>query len=568
MIRKPAFSECGFSNILLMNKFCISLYGCLLILLSSCNETIPKTENQEINVVNFIKTDTKLKLPLLPNQFRAPLFCQSYWRNDSLLVMLHDPSNKTLIEYFSLTGEVVHKIPVDHYKVTNDMVFRYVNRDSIFLCYNSSHRPNYFHDSTVKRINYNGDLLSAPSFKGAPVSLVDSKNTLDPDKEAYIFNLYWGLIYHDKKLLMNMDAMNYGVGDTLYHTIKFPVGGHLDLEKNNFSVHSVHFPGKPGDYYPTDFSIPHVCVGHNGNLVYGFQNSPNLYEYDLNNDDLVTHKLKSSLIDTIKPMQLEKIEVFYERPESDPLQGSFKAIIYDDVNYQYLHFANLPFVENASNKNYRNPIRYVLVTDTNFNRIAEGIVPKDVQIGHDMKDKEGFFVWNKIAMKQNPSVFSFDHYQLQIAPGSVHGLKKEIEKMRDQSPTKRSGGIRSYIENNYKFHDQALVLFTPLEHSCPSCSNFLIRYFKENRSNFNNPKLFLVIADSDGSMVNHHLKTHGIERNAKNLFLDEHGLYMEYIDHDYGQGRLFIIEKGKISSEIIMDPANLDKLPSIVEEFL
>ncbi len=539
----------------------------MIISLNSCKDSEPGNSNEKINIIQFFKTSKSLSLPLFPNQYRAPVFCQSYLREDSLLVMLHDPTNKQLLEYYTKTNKIIHRIPVDHFRVTNDLVFRYVNKDSIFLCYNASHRFNYFHDSTVKHINYEGELISTPSFTGAPVSLMENKKSLDPNNESYVFNVYWGLIYHNGKLLMNMDAMNFGLGDSLYHSKKFPVGGHLDLKKNNFSSHSVYFPGRNGDYYPTDFSVPHVCVGHNGKLIYGFKNSANLYEYNLKNDELDLHRIKSSMIDTIKPLQLEKVEIFYKRPESDPFQASFYSIIYDEINQQYLHLATLPIDEEDSNSQNQSPIQYAVVTDTNFNRIAEGIVPKEVRISSDMKDKEGYFVWNREKMKEDPSVFIFDHYELQITHGNSSDLKKEIEETRDKTNSKQKGGIKSYVENNYQFAERSLVLFAPLEHSCPSCSNFLIKFFKENQGTLKNTKLYLIIADSDGSMVNHHLSSHQLSRDFQNLYLDEKGLYMEYINHDYGQGRLFIVENGKISSEVIMDPENLDELPLIVEKF-
>ena len=534
-----------------MSKFYLLFISVFLVSCDSSNK---------VGRFTIIKLEPiqSFNLEHLNNQYPHPNGAVSYTRNDSNFIMVYDQISNNLIEYLEETGEVNTIIPTGFYK--KDMTFRFdpVSRDSIFIIYNPSQRPDYTHDSILMLVNHLGKVIKYYSLDDAPVWTRNNPR-YPRDSVSFVLNQA-APIYSENKLFIDMRPYGYGFGDSLFYSGRYPIGAHINLNNDSLICHYIKFPGKPSIFYPKTFVDAFRIIGHNGNPIYSFSQDSRLFEYDLKTNRTILHRAKSVLIDTIYPLKnINSKEPLYKRPAIDAGQFQYKGIKYNPK--LHLYYRTYVFPSKRDDEEILNPRWGFILLDTNFNKIGEGLFPLNYWMTNIFNDSTMIFY---DSYHSNDNNFSFTKFAIH----KVMGDKEFLLNMVDSNEIIiNKGGVDAYISDLYNPKESdANILFLPLGYSCISCINSALSYYAVNKDRSFNHPLYLVLAAENRIVVNQALKDAGLSKDDPNILIDSVGNFLNYNLVDKVQSYLLKKREGEIKYSIMLIPETVSKLEVLIQK--
>ena len=464
-----------------------------------------------------------------------------------------------IVSYDLKTEKIIEKIDINFFENQQLLSFKYHNKDSIFLFFNAAENSGYNHDSTILMINNKGDINKSYSFEGAPVWC--SENPRYPrDSVAYASQLFRILSFYKGKIFVPLKKYTrQGTGDSLFFVNTFPLGGHIDIKQDTFiSHHLFEIPFyKIGNYYPKAIGIQMIEISNNGNILYYFTHTDVILEYNLKNKTVISHRAKSFFVDSISPKN---------KPTENYSDGYYSFMRYNPYRKQYVRTVILPTPEHASNYQKNVPKFSLMLLDTNFNVLAEGIYPENVGARNFMKD--GVLSYNrKATMENNDGKIIFSLYKLNVTESTDAELLKQMNETPDDMP--KATGILSYLKtvHNFKQSSKSAVILVPIDRSCLSCMNYVCKYYADSLSFFQDNNIFLILSANNPERINLLRKETGIQDNSENLFIDDKNEYLKYIEL-YTNPKLIFIENNKIVLDSVYNPTALYFLDEDIKTFI
>ncbi len=199
----------------------------------------------------------------------------------------------------------------------------------------------------------------------------DEKNSL-----AYFFSLTSFFVLNDRIVMDLGKYCSFASDDYL----NLPHGADIDFEKDTINFHYIPDPmaGK-GVLYPMVNSTYFINKSHKkNNIIYGFRYSPVVYLYDINTNEYIKYETRYSQIDTVIPTPKENFKSFVSSEKFyKNYQPVYDELYYDSIKNFYYRVFKLA-VNDTNNVYEINFGRYgIAVYDTNFVKIAEGLIPSE-----------------------------------------------------------------------------------------------------------------------------------------------------------------------------------------------
>ena len=327
----------------------------IIFLFFSCHSQ----KNENLNLIQF----EKKKEVSLTAENGIKNFPYSYrLSEDSLYHTLYNRITKQLVTYNLYTGKVIEEIPFDFFKFQDLKAFKYYNKDSIFLAFNASAiSRSHFHDSSVMIINNIGEIKKVFNFKNSPVccsynhfSVIDSFISLPaPFTELY---------YHDNKIFFSLMKIKHKIGNSFSEKIKLPIAGHYDLIDDKIITYD-ELKGIPffkeGRFYHRLNKITQIVLSNKNIPIMAFGHTSLIYKYNYEQNKKSIYRIKSELVDTIKPNKECETENC-----KDYFNAFYGKIYYDKYRKQYYRFVTLPVKKEDSPYRKNNRKKSLIVADT------------------------------------------------------------------------------------------------------------------------------------------------------------------------------------------------------------
>ncbi len=531
-----------------MKKLNLLLFIVYSLIITNCSFQSQK----KMNIVKFYKQ--KSKRINIENGIK--FFPLSYYeKKDSVFIVLNN--DKQLTTYSLETGEKINEININYFKYQSLMSYKYLNKDSIILLFNSSSISNYnYHDSAFMIINNQGEIKKIFNFKDTPVRC--SYNNIKSSFETMtIPSAFSDIYFSDNKVFFSISRQYIKPGDSISESVNLPYGGHYDLIDNKLITYNKlnHHPYfAQGRYYKRLYSSVFITMSNKKLPIYGFRHTSIIYEYDYKKDVKHQHKLKSALVDTIKP------DTVYMEKYVDTYNAQYNNFYYDKYRKIYYRFVTLAAKKDETpfRKNHRKIS--MLVADTNFNKIAEGILPDNLHSIPFLITKEGIWFHNS-ADKEN---ITFDLYTLKYKKGTKQDLVKEYN---EKTEAENKDGVLPFMNNLFKVKaENSLIVIVPTDLGCHSCASTISKFYVENQTLFKNKNLYFVIAGIAKFTVDPFIEHNDLKGDMPNLFIDKKGEYLNYIE-GFNNPKLLILENGKVKFDKVYSPSELIELEIKIKEY-
>ena len=365
------------------------------------------------------------------------------------------------------------------------------------------------------------------------------------------------LLYSQKKLFVKFSSSDRK-DDSLLVKYNIPAGGHINTDENVFYPHNVRLPafGK-GNYYARDYKSGFYATTQKGNILYAYGHNSEILEYDLKNKKTITHNIKSLIIDTIMPTS---------KPDQNLLnrEGRYAHLYYNKYDHRYYRFFILPHNDEAP-PTIKNKKRLgVIIADTSFNTIAEGILPKGIDCTHALFTKKGIWLKNTAKTSTHRDTLVYSLFTLNFKEVQ----KKNFFKIADIYDTTnipvKTENPQAYIDKylNPGTNNIGIILIPAV--SCQSCANWSFSYFKDNIEQMKKLNIFLIPSGNE-SLLNIYMQQSGMTKEQENLKIDSSEVYLNYIDKFFNPQ--FIYSKnGKIIFDKIYSVSGLYELSADIKK--
>jgi hypothetical protein len=535
-------------NLLLLLFIPVSLF-------MACNE-------QKVHKAEFTAEENRaFKTP----ENRNLPYTSQYLQTDSGEYLACFFKTPEIIFYDFNNGDSVKSIPIKkHYRSLRSF---YVHTpDSVFLFFNAGYRPNYNHDSTLIMINRQGEIKDSYSFDGAPVKQANAKQIDHPDvlpieagKIKYPKNIliYTGygfdkLLYQNKKLFVKFNSCCNPRYDSILDEHFVPAGGHIQIEENKFYAHGVRLPSfKAGTKtYSDDYkAFGNMALDQNGNPVYAYQHTPNLFRYILDDNTVERHVMRSVLIDTIKPV---------EKPNENQkfVEGSYSQFYYNKYDGNYYRSFYLPIQQDLppALKNIRRS--GIIISDSTFTKLGEGLMPQTHVATQAIFTPEGVWFIKKDAA--NDSLI-YTRFSFEFKKMSKEDFIRSVRKFDYDDVPVAQEDIEQYAKEFLDPQTDKFGMVLVPASSCPICVLWVLDYYKENESLFVERGVHLILAGNK-SIQNQYLMQTQIDTSSSNLHFDTEEIHLNYIEK-FINPRFSFFKEGELTFDTIYNPTSLYDFP-------
>jgi len=473
--------------------------------------------------------------------------------SDTDLLILY-LKNKKLLVYDLETRKLIRTINIDWKELLS---FNYINKDSIFLYYNAVYNADYMHDSVLQMIDNQSNIKKYYSFKNTPVWCSENPRYSN-DSVSYSTLLFvQPLPYSQNKIFMAFARYGYSyIGDSSFFYPQLPIAGHFDTQQNKFVAHTkISLPFiTEGVFYPRTMEKFLISISKNNNPLYSFKYTPLFYEYNVEKEEIKYHYLKSKLIDTIMPTAEPC------KKTSLPNLAQYNQFCYNNNSNQYYRVLNLPETIYGKNKSA------IIVADSNYNYIAEGIIPNGHSSSNFLFRNEYTILWNVEKTFANKGKLYFSVYKLNIINGAIEEQtikmveNENLEKCNStKNKNKKNSDVTKYLQKiaNIKDSNYAVTI-VPVNQSCPSCVAQAINSFSINKEACEESNIYLILSTNNPMQTEAKLK----EKNifiSDNIFIDGKEKYLDYHKFDLFNPRLIIVKDNKITLDTIYMPDGMEK---------
>lgn len=519
----------------------------LLMVLVSC--TSPK--NQPLLIFEGSKSVS------LHNVKGVSAFPSYYYTDgDSTVLTLSADGEHKIVRYHLESGKVLSEIPLSLFEHYNTMAINDRGRDSLFIIFNASSISQYhFHDSVFVMIDYEGNLKEIFSFRDVPVPA--SYNTFNSyNDRVFAPTAFQPVPYHKGKLHFSFQYFGE-MSDPHFNTNHRPLGAAFNLESKKFEIYALpdRFPFIDSTtYYSINYELIRFSLSEEGEPLLGFSYSPLFYKYNTETKRFSSFKIQSSLVDTVYPIKSKN------RVSSIIHQAEYHNIWYDKFRNKYYRLVKLPVSEEATPYRRNKPKYALIVTDENFVKEAEGILPDSCATFPFIITKEGIWLRNT----NNKNKIQFILYQLKTKTDT----KQQLDSIyRSKTKTEIANyGIKPYINNYFVMPENASITLIPVDLGCHSCAHEMTEFYTNNQNYFTDNSQYFILAGVSEFTMTPFLQSFNIKDSMPNLYIDKNGLYLYYLE-EFNNPRHIVIKDGKTVEDKIYKPTETYVLQRKIKEY-
>lgn len=524
----------------------------------SCSEDKMTNNNlwqiEEVLEIKFPLDSSKNGTPLHSYPFFNSLFDYCELDGIETLIIPVKDTNYRLAFYNVNTHKEYHSINLQkNREIAN---FDYINKDTIIVFYRVQEIDDKYEPLFFELLNYDGNS------EICNYSIDTSNFKIEEINKRMPFS-----IIPTTKLVINAGKIYFQTETHSIRTIGLenrdhqntPLFAYYDFKTKKISLSkSIIFPNEViGQYYNTYFSKISYCLSNNNLPILRFFYSSTVYEWDEERDSIITHTLKSKIIDTIPPLKSKK-----SLPES--LKAVYGDIIFDNENKLYYSFVYLNSII------YENNYTSLIIADSNLNYLGEIFNPamgSDVCF-FDKKIILYFFENDTIHIRYN----KIEKTQKPLKP-YLDSVKKILSKSQENDDINTflqdKNPILSYINKNIKNQVSNFVLLIIHANSaCTSCSEQIMEMLNNNYEVLKDCPFYLIYSGGK-----HDIKDIYSYKNIFNikLLIDSTNVLkritMEEEKFITMEPRLIIIEDNNIVSDktYTWKKIESDLIPNLVE---
>jgi len=390
--------------------------------------------------------------------------------------------------------------------------YRFVNKDSIFILYDVENKNIELQNpSRFQLLNYEGEIVSIFDY---------DIDTADVQKKGYDLDnilpssFYLSIPICDNKVFLPTYTKQVGnVGTSEFLENPIPFGLMYDLKKHKYVI-SKHrnFPYvTEGIYYPTSKEVVYASTSGNNMPLYRYNYSSDIFEWDFKNDEIITHSLKSRLIDTIMPTP------YPTRYSENTLEYYYGTVYYDMCNK--LYYAEIYFNDSF----YGSMQHGIVIADANFNYLGE--IYNNVNWPCYSNKNLMFDVY-----PSSSSVITIDYLEVVKTTRDynkyIDSCKNDLikkKKIIDDHKARFNAGnntIYNFLTSNIAIDlkDARIVTFYVNE-GCPSCSEAVYNEINSHRDYFEGGQFYIIASASNKNEAIEELSKYGLQ-DFNNLVID------------------------------------------------
>src|SRR5574344_655458 len=297
----------------------------LIMIFYSCNDNKPKPSVYELQV---IKSKT---IALEEGDNFLWIFNSQLVEIDGANVLIMRGSDNGLtdnkLSFYDIDkGEKIHEIKFDSTKNLYD--FHYISKDSILILYyfQADLPIEEYSENQLQLSDYYGNIKTKFRYDFAESKWL---NKVGMDKLLPIKHI--DVVIGNNIFVQTLFEQIGDLGTKEFLENPLPFWMRYDLKEQKFYISDTNsFPNiKKGDYYPTSLQAKYFSSSEDGFPIVRYLYSSDIFEWDYKEDKLITHKLKSMILDTVEPMSSPS------RYYDNRLKNGFTHIWYDKYRKRY-----------------------------------------------------------------------------------------------------------------------------------------------------------------------------------------------------------------------------------------
>ncbi len=535
-----------------MKKFFL-LSSIIILIFASCKQK----KNKVFYEYNFIPVDS-FSLPLKDSVHNLAYDLQLIKTDTAnyLFVYFH---NDFITIYNLDKKEIIKEIPLK--KGVPIFSFNAISYDSIYVFYNSSYLD-FYHDSLFQLIDSNGKVLKSYNITYKNYFKTHEIDTNNFEFQYSINALFYKFPYLDGKLLFTVYKLNEEyIGDSAGKSRVLPPVGFIDTKTNKISFidFPLYYPPE-GYYYSKNIYYKTIFKSADDNILFVQGITPDIWEYNFSTQKKKKYRLASILLDSIAPVNINDTTVSFLYFHQ--YKGVFGDIIFDKYRQLYYRLCYLPSKIYKKNKTF-------IVTDKNFNKLGEGIMPDDYF--HKMFfDEDYIYMINRKKTFKNEGKIFFTKFKIKKTKTTKNDFLKNFTKNEIDTSTcnisfdSTNGKNVSIFLDNYIHKNNYKVLIVPFLKSCPSCRDYAVWFYSLNKIYFSKNNVFLLMDYGNIAAIKSYLANYNLRLTDKNVILDTLNIYDEYVSTSFYNPRVVVICNNKVKFDKTYYPNELENIGNVL----
>ena len=540
----------------------------ILIISSSCNNT--KIE-QGFGVISKANYDS-LYFPIQDSIYNIFAFGQVFKQADTAYFAAqfrnknYKYENKITVYNINDT-KTINEIYIEQQPINSSLRrFNFVTKDSIII-FNTTYE---MLDSCLSLIDFTGNVKKIYSVNNP--FLTTYKHNFSNDSTLVSIQLNSINFSNNKVFFTTTLFYSRAFGTNEFIKNKYPLVGYFDLEKDTVILnHNIWFPNlKEGGYLENFAKDVKLNISENGNPIISFSYTPDIIEWDINNNTTLTHSFTSQIVGEIPFLKESTNQYIIEHyfygtvRYIDSLEIYVRDVFFPKKIYGKLHmlevFANNKFeyIGEFSNSKYGNAINL---------KSNNGTAWETQYVGrHNWAYSE--YIDSLKLVKAN---YVFGKVNTDSLKSFMFAEKDSIVKQKQQK-------FCSIMGNDYKFESysnnlminytkklfniedtNSFSLFVITDNGCHTCDDYILSFINMNNSVINATKACVLLAGSNTKYFNKLISENNL-LSIDNLVIDTTGIYKDLHPFNVYNTRLVLVKDNKIVSDTIYMPNDLDKM--------
>ncbi|MDR2009016.1 MAG: DUF4221 domain-containing protein [Bacteroidales bacterium] len=456
-------------------------------------------------------------------------------------VLIFIVNNNKLVFYDIDNGTKIREIQTDGNRILES--FNYINKDSIFVYY---HAYEWERTGQFQLIDSGGNVKQIYKYDIDTIELenrdITVENLLPPLQYAYNVpvigdNAFFSTFYEQ--------IGEVGTAEFMEHRLPFLMRYNIPEQKFYLSEHNSFPYIEEGIYYPTSYRVVYPTISGNDLPLVRYNYSSDIFEWDYKNDKIITHPLKSRLIDTIMPM-LEP-----SRYHFDNLKYYYGGIYYDP--YRELYFSSVYYNDNFYDAT--GGLWNLILANKDFEYMGEFYCNKSWP---SLFTKDDMIY----AHPKNDSVIQIDYLKL---VRTKRDFNLYIDSCRNDLEIRKQKKL--YIDKAFNSDENYIVKFLKLKKNitdenyriitlytfegCMGCNETVYNEIANNKETLKKNPFYLIVTGNSKDEVYNELEKYDLQ-DFENLVMDSTGIIKRLTKYNgLRNPRLTIIENNMVVHDSI-----------------
>ena len=532
-----------------MNKCTIFIFIALVICCFSCkNEKATPSvfEFELVKTYNIVLNENDRQLS---ENFSGQFQIVEIDNKNCMIVSCND--NK-LVFYEIESGKKINEIFTDTTQYLN--YFSYINKDSIFVfyCVLQDTTGKLYYDEQLQLIDFQGNVKQKFNYN---VDTIETKNK-KIDVSLYIppqiiNNSQTQITFADNQIFFAPCYQTHflpGTKKFIENRLSMLMSYDLKAQKFSFSKQDQMPYIKEGIYYPSGSNFNNICISHNNFPLLRYFYSSNVFEWNFQKDSILTHTIKSKLIDTIMPLTEPA------RYANNNIDAFYTQIVYDKYREQYWAYYHF------SQDFYDQFISGIIITDKNFNYLGE-IYDNKYYPCNFSKD----YLIDYYPLLKNDSIIEVSYLKLKKTNKNYeHYIDacrtnlKTHKKIIEQKTADKENVVINFLKKNNKTINETTILTVYALAGCIGCQDAVLSAVEKNKEQLKTKPFYLIVSANDKETCLRQIKNYDFT-TFENLIIDSLGIVKnQTFVNGLQNPRLTIVSNNEIILDSIYDSFQIE----------